>query len=182
MKKIKWFFLFLLIPASGSFLFAHPPVEEGKKIFSARCAACHNINKVVVGPALAGIEQRRSVEWIISFIQSSQTMIKNGDTAAIAVFEKFNKMPMPDHPDLKDGEIRSIVEYIQSESKPVTEGAAPFTKPGKRKPEYLPLNSSNLLALFLFLAAVVVLIAVLYYAVHARQVYLYEPDSDDTTS
>lgn len=96
--------------------FANPTPEEGKTIFSTRCAGCHNMNKDLVGPALAGLDQRRSMEWIIGFIQSSQTMVKSGDKDAVAVFEKFNRIPMPDHPDLTDDNIKSIVEYIKAES------------------------------------------------------------------
>jgi len=93
---------------------AAPPIAEGKAIFSTRCAGCHNVNKVVTGPALAGVDQRHSIDWIINFVHSSQTVIKGGDEKAVALFEKFNKIPMPDHPDLTAGNIKSIVEYIKS--------------------------------------------------------------------
>ena len=57
-------------------------------IFSSRCASCHNVNKVVVGPALAGVSDRHTEDWIIHFVHSSQSVIKGGDTAAIALYEK----------------------------------------------------------------------------------------------
>ena len=100
---------------------AAPPIEDGKAIFTTRCAGCHNVNKLMTGPALAGVDQRRSMEWIISFVQSSQTMIKKGDKDAIALFEKFNKIPMPDHADLTDAHIKSVVEFVKSETKAVNE-------------------------------------------------------------
>src|SRR5688572_12333107 len=118
---------------------AIPPVEEGKLIFSSRCASCHNVNKVLTGPALAGLDERRSIDWIVSFIQSSQTLIKNGDKDAVALFEKFNKIPMPDHPDLTKENIKSIVDYIKSESK-ASEEKAPFVKPEKERPNYRPYS------------------------------------------
>ena len=96
---------------------AEPPAEEGKSIFSSRCASCHNVNKVLTGPALAGVHERRSMDWITRFIKSSQTMIKSGDKDAVALFEKFNKIPMPDYPDLTDANVVSIVEYIKAASK-----------------------------------------------------------------
>ena len=74
--KIKKLFLGLVILLSiAIFVHATPP-EEGKTIFISRCAACHNVNKVMTGPALAGIDQRRSLEWITKFIHSSQTLVK----------------------------------------------------------------------------------------------------------
>src|ERR1043165_3643962 len=94
---------------------ASPPDTDGKNIFMSRCAACHNINKILTGPALAGIDQRRNIDWIISFVQSSQSVIKKGDVYATALFEKFNKIQMPNHPDLTPDNIKSVVAYIKSQ-------------------------------------------------------------------
>jgi mono/diheme cytochrome c family protein len=113
-----------------------PPTTTGKAIFNSRCATCHNVNKTTTGPALAGVDQRRSIDWIINFVHSSQTMVKKGDKDAVEIFEKFNKIPMPDHPDLTEENIRSIVEYIKSETKLAEEKKTPATTPVK-KPNYL---------------------------------------------
>ena len=148
---------------------AAPPAEEGKAIFAARCASCHNVNKTLTGPALAGLDERRSMDWIVKFIQSSQTLVKNGDKDAIALFEKFNKIPMPDHSDLSADKIANIVDYIKAESK-IEEAKAPFAKPSKLRPAYTPLSISNDYAFFIgFLAIVGLLIAVLLFAVQLKQ-------------
>ena len=144
---------------------ALPSEKEGKTIFNSRCASCHNVNKTLTGPALAGVHERRDIEWIINFVHSSQSMVKNGDKDAIALFEKFNKIPMPDHPDLTDENIKSIVEYVKSESKTGAE-KAPFAKPGKIRPTYLPLSIIKDYSYFIgFFAAVGILILVLLFAV-----------------
>ena len=158
-------FLLSLFASFCISLNATPPSEEGKTIFTARCAACHNINQQLTGPALAGVYDRRSIDWIIKFVHSSQTVVKSGDQYAVALFEKFNKIPMPDHADLTDDNIKSIVEYVKSESKTGTDKET-FAKPGKLRPNYLPLFISKDYAFFLgFLAAVGVLIFVLLFAV-----------------
>lgn len=124
--------------------FAAPPNEIGKTIFTTRCGSCHNVNKIVVGPALAGVDQRHDIDWIVSFVHSSQTVIKDGDKIAMALFEKFNKMQMPDHPDLSKDDISSIVDYIKSQSDASASiDKAPFEKPSKLHPAYLPLSLSN---------------------------------------
>jgi len=87
-------------------VYANPPEEEGKTIFTSRCAACHNVNKVLTGPALAGVDQRRSIEWIVKFVKSSQGLVKSGDKDAVALFQKFNRIAMPDHPDLTADNIK----------------------------------------------------------------------------
>jgi cytochrome c551/c552 len=147
--------------------FATPPLEEGKAIFSSRCAACHNINKTLTGPALAGVDQRRSIDWIISFVHSSQSVIKNGDKEALALFEKFNKIPMPDHKDLSADNIKSIVEYIKSESKTESD-KPPFSRPGKLRPNYIPLSITNYGFFLGYLLVVTLLIAGMVFAVHVK--------------
>lgn len=137
---------------------AAPPNEIGKTIFSTQCASCHNINKIIVGPALAGVDQRHSIDWIIKFVQSSQALIKSGDKDAIALFDKFNHIPMPDHPDLKADDIKSIVDYIKSQTNAgVNPDKAPFAKPSQLHPAFVPLSISD----YWFFAAVFGLVALL---------------------
>lgn len=144
---------------------AAPPVEEGKSIFLSRCAACHNVNKQLTGPALAGLHERRSIEWIISFVNSSQSMIKSGDKDAVALFEKFNKVPMPDHADLTADQIKNIVEYIKAESKPVVE-EPPINKPPVKEGSFMPLSLKKNWAFFAtYLGVVFLLVVVLTYSV-----------------
>ena len=162
-------FLLAFIFVTSFVTVAAPPAEEGKAIFAARCASCHNVNKTLTGPALAGLDERRSMDWIVKFVQSSQSLVKSGDKDAVAVFEKFNKIPMPDHSDLSADKIANIVDYIKAESK-IEEAKAPFAKPSKLRPAYTPLSISNDYAFFIgFLAIVGLLIAVLLFAVQLKQ-------------
>src|SRR6476660_4483018 len=111
--KIRLILFTLLLSATA---LAAPPAEEGRAIFTARCAACHNVNKVLTGPALAGVDTRHSIDWIVNFVHSSHTVIKSGDPAAVALFNKFNHIQMPDHPDLNAAQIKNVVEYIKTEA------------------------------------------------------------------
>lgn len=162
--------LFLLALVASLQLWAAPPVEEGKTIFSTRCAGCHNVNKVITGPALAGVEQRRSMDWIINFVHSSQSLVQKGDKDAIAVYEKFNKIPMPDHKDLSSDNIKSIVEYIKSEAKVGGEDKAPFKKPGKLRPNYTPVSITNYGFFIGYLSVVSLLIIGLLFAVQVKSI------------
>ena len=164
--KIKKFTLPGCLLLIGYSLIAAPPAEEGKTIFMTRCAACHTVNKTLTGPALNGIDKKRSTEWIINFVRSSQTMIKNGDKDAIALFEQFNKIAMPDHADLTNENINSIIEYIKTESKAVA-SSAPYI-PGKLKTIYTPLKINNYYFIGSFLVVVAMLVMVLYFAVQSK--------------
>jgi mono/diheme cytochrome c family protein len=155
--------IFILLVSTTAL--AAPPIEEGKTIFSARCAGCHNVNRILTGPALAGVDERHSIDWIINFVHSSQTVIKKGDTTAIALFEKFNRIPMPDHPDLTEKNIKDIVEFIRSEAKAAVTSAAPFATPSIIQKPYLPISITNYSLFGLYLLAVLLLIGTLLLAV-----------------
>ena len=100
-------YIALLAPLS-----ARAQQDEGEKIFKQVCFVCHTINQgKLIGPDLAGVQTRRPLDWIIGFVRSSQSVIGSGDTYAVELFEKHNKIPMPDN-NLSDAQITSIIDYI----------------------------------------------------------------------
>ncbi len=85
-------------------------------LFTIKCAICHTIGGgKLIGPDLQDVTERRSEDWLIEFIRSSQKMINGGDPDAVAVFEEYNKVLMPD-PLISDDEIRSLLSYITKQS------------------------------------------------------------------
>ncbi len=148
---------------------AAPPVEAGKSIFDTRCAACHSVNKRLTGPALAGVEDRREMSWIIDFVRSSRSLIKAGDEAALAVFEEYNKVPMPDHSDLSNEDIHNIMLYVKSATVEQAAGGAPFRMPGQPlRPSYVPLTIHSYGFFGLFFVSVGLLIAALLFLVKVK--------------
>jgi cytochrome c2 len=86
---------------------------EPKKVFNARCTACHTYGKgVKVGPDLKGVTTRRSRAWLIPFVRSSQTVIRNGDATATALFKQFKGERMPDWPDLSPADVNAILDWF----------------------------------------------------------------------
>jgi mono/diheme cytochrome c family protein len=151
----------------GFSVFAAPPSEEGKSIFAARCAACHNVNKVLVGPALAGVDQRRTIDWIVKFVHSPQTVIKSGDQYAVDLLNKY-KVQMPDHPDLTPDNIKSVVEYIKVESQAGVEKPEVITTEPV-KTDYISMILTNKGLLISSLALVAILLAALWFVVKTKQ-------------
>src|SRR3990167_2837865 len=87
--------------------------ESGKQIFQRSCAACHSIGGGrLVGPDLKGVNDKRPEDWLLKFIKSSQKLVKSGDKTAAALFEEFNKMPMPDQA-LSDNQIKKVLAHIK---------------------------------------------------------------------
>lgn len=100
--------------------------SKGEMIFKNTCQACHSIGKGrLVGPDLKDVQSRRNENWIISFVKSSQGMVKSGDADAVAIFNEYNKTIMPDQ-NLSDSEIKDVLSYIQQQS---TGGAEIISRP-----------------------------------------------------
>ena len=88
--------------------------EEGKSLFKQNCSACHKLNGALVGPALAGVNEKYAgeEEWLHSWIKNAPAMIKKGDPKAVALYEEWNKQQMQAFPQLSDEEIDNILAYI----------------------------------------------------------------------
>jgi len=104
-------------------------VKEGEKIFKSKCTSCHAIDRKVVGPALKGVPDTKSEEWLIKWIRNSQALIASGDAEAVKIFEEYNKSVMTSFTDLSDDQIKSVIAFIKDASveKPkdaATSGAA----------------------------------------------------------
>lgn len=133
--KIVLRFLIALGVILSLFSFSVSAQKNGQAIFKESCTACHTIGKgKLVGPDLANVQDRHSVEWIESFIKSSQTVIKSGDKYADSLFKAFDNMPMPDHPYLSNDQIKELLAYISTESAaPSTATANVAALPGDSK-------------------------------------------------
>jgi mono/diheme cytochrome c family protein len=119
--------------------------NNGEELFKSVCAACHTINKGrLVGPDLAGVSQKLEQEWLIRFIRSSQAVIKSGDSAAVAIFNEYNKIPMPDN-NFSDEQIISILEYIdaQSSAAPVASETLQTSGDSLAVPDSIGIQYSN---------------------------------------
>ncbi|MBK7381634.1 MAG: c-type cytochrome [Ignavibacteriales bacterium] len=110
--------IYLLITLSCFFMFmiSGRAQNQGEQLFKQKCTACHTLGGgKLIGPDLANVQTRRTEEWIIKFVQSSQSVIKSGDTTAAAVFNQHNKVVMPDQ-DLTANQIKSIINYVATNS------------------------------------------------------------------
>jgi mono/diheme cytochrome c family protein len=93
--------------------------QSGEELFKSNCSSCHSIGKGrVVGPDLSGVYNKMNNDWLVSFIKSSQSMVKSGDKDAVAIFNEY-KIPMPDF-NFTDQQINDIINYIKQ-----TDGAQP---------------------------------------------------------
>lgn len=86
-------------------------VAEGKKVFKAKCSACHKISKRFVGPGLAGITEKRTPEWIMNMILNPEEMVKKNPIAKKLLAEYLAPMA---NQNLTETEARQILEYFRT--------------------------------------------------------------------
>lgn len=112
----------LILTFAGLLFYSTGKAAEGQDLFKSVCESCHTIGGGKrIGPDLKNILEKRSSDWAISFIRSSQKMIKSGDPDAVAIFQEYNKIPMPDQA-LTDGQIKAVLDYITQTSKEISSG------------------------------------------------------------
>ncbi len=108
--------------------------ESGKQIFQKACAACHSIGGGrLVGPDLKGVSDKRPEDWLLKFIKSSEKLVKSGDKTATALFEEFNKMPMPDQA-LSDEQIKKVLAHIRETGGSPAAGKETASAPAAKEP------------------------------------------------
>ena len=111
--------LFLVFSFSFNAYSQDVDIAKGKSLFNANCAACHKLNKNLIGPALAGVSAKYEKEWLYSWIKNSSAMIKAGDDRAVAIWEEYNKAAMNAFPQLSDMDIDNILAYTDYKPEPV---------------------------------------------------------------
>lgn len=89
-------------------------LKRGKDLYFNRgCRTCHGIGKQMIGPDLAGLEARRSKEWIVRWLKETDAMIAS-DSVAQQMVAEYNGARMPQQ-RLSDQEIDAMLAYLRAE-------------------------------------------------------------------
>ncbi len=86
-------------------------VEKGKELYKINCTACHKMGKRVVGPALAGITERRTPEWVMNMIMNPEEMVEKDPTAKALLAEYLAPMA---NQNITEDEARAILEFFRT--------------------------------------------------------------------
>lgn len=104
------------------FLFNANAFDAGK-YFQQNCKSCHGIGTGdTIGPDLAGLSKRRSVDWIVKFIKYPDGMMngdpdeagyEKADPLAKKVYNAYKPTVMSEFPVTKV-QVTEILKYIDS--------------------------------------------------------------------
>jgi mono/diheme cytochrome c family protein len=87
-------------------------VTQGATAFKQKCTACHKTNAKLIGPAMQGIYERRSPEWVMNILLNPTEMLKK-DHIASALLKEYNNIQMLNQ-NLSEAEARAIAEYLRT--------------------------------------------------------------------
>lgn len=120
-------FAFINFTSSAQEISTEPAaIKAGESLFNANCKACHAVKRKLVGPALAGVQDRApSIQWIINFVHNSSAVISSGDDYAVKLYNEYNKTQMTAFTSLKDEDVLNILAYVKAEAEKVEEVPPP---------------------------------------------------------
>ncbi len=84
----------------------------GEAKYQAICTACHMAEQRMIGPALKGVYERRSPEWVMNMILNPDGMLKE-DPIAKALLKEYNNAIMLNQ-NLTEEEARNVAEYLRT--------------------------------------------------------------------
>lgn len=94
-------------------------IPRGEQIFRTRCVTCHSVtgNELAgaLGPDLLGVTQRREKRWLYDWLKAPDQMLKKKDPIAMAMYEQYNKLAMPNM-RLNKEEADVLLEYLDDET------------------------------------------------------------------
>jgi protein SCO1/2 len=88
----------------------------GPSMFRTRCASCHTVgNGDFVGPDLLGVTTTRDHAWLTKFLSAPDKALADKDPIAVALFNKYNKIKMPNlHMPPQD--VKLLIEYLETQT------------------------------------------------------------------
>lgn len=90
--------------------------KRGRSLYTNRgCEACHTIGKGKrAGPDLAGVMERRDLDWLRRWLKNTTAMLES-DSIAKALLAEYNGVRMPGQ-KLADADVEALLQYIAQES------------------------------------------------------------------
>jgi copper(I)-binding protein len=94
-------------------------ISPGEHLFRTRCATCHTLtgNEAPdsLGPDLLGVTQHRDMVWLLNWLRAPDQMLANNDPVAIALYNKYGKLAMPNM-RLNKQEAMDLILYMEEET------------------------------------------------------------------
>jgi cytochrome c5 len=91
--------------------------ETGKKVFEAKCTACHKFDERYVGPPLRDVTKRRSPEFVMNQILNPDENVKRHPEGKKMLAEYLTPMTFM---NVTEADARALLEYLRFEAQKST--------------------------------------------------------------
>jgi mono/diheme cytochrome c family protein len=92
--------------------------QQGEQLFIQRgCIGCHAVGRRLAGPDLFGVVERRTTDWLGSFLKNTNNALDT-DPIGQALLEEYRNQRMP-QVHLRDPEVNALIHYLAAESQRV---------------------------------------------------------------
>ena len=89
--------------------------QRGVTVWRDRgCFSCHGFGRVLAGPDLAGVMERRDNAWLRRWLKNTTEMLQ-ADPQAVAMLKDWNGVKMPNF-NLNDADITALFHYLAQET------------------------------------------------------------------
>jgi mono/diheme cytochrome c family protein len=155
-------------------------ISAGEALFNGNCKSCHRVKQKLVGPALAGVENRvPGIDWILSWVRNPAKMIASGDAYAVKIYEEYNKSQMTAFTNYTDDQILSILAYVKAEAeKPEAPPPGATTAGGEGGQGGVPTTYMNVILAGMIIILVLLLV-ILGFIITALKKYLDQKELSD---
>jgi mono/diheme cytochrome c family protein len=89
--------------------------KKGEEIFTGKCSACHKMDEKYVGPALAGVVDRRGPTFVMNMVLNPEGMYQKHPEVRKLLAEYMTQMP---NQQLTPDDARAVVEYLRAQPAP----------------------------------------------------------------
>ena len=159
MKKIIVILVFLI----GIFGYSQD-YAKGKQLFNQHCAACHKMDRKLVGPPLQDVVELQGRDWTKEWIYNSKALIDSGDDHAVEIWEEYNRAAMPAYNFLPDEELEDIVEYLAQYKTKKAEAAAVIAPVAADGGQVIVNNTPTPVYIYVLLIICLIIVSVAIYA------------------
>ena len=89
--------------------------DNGKSLFNQHCAACHKMDKRLVGPPLQDVVELQGKDWTKEWIKNSKALIDAGDPHDVEIWEEYNKVEYLASYKAKKAEAATVIVPVAAE-------------------------------------------------------------------
>jgi mono/diheme cytochrome c family protein len=162
-------------------------ISAGEALFNGNCKSCHRVKQKLVGPALAGFQDRvPSTAWVLDWVKNPAKKIASGDEYANRIYNEYNKSQMTAFTSYKDAQILSILAYVKAEAAKPDAAAVVSNDPKNPKEPGVPAAYLNAIlgGMILILILMVVILGLIVTALkkYLNQKELAEDDEQVVNS